>query len=342
MPICALAADYVCRRLQGKISFQPEPKKKMLNLDAESVADALPYSQLIAALDAAFRAGATVPDRTHLEIAGPGNSDGTLLLMPCWQTGGNLGVKIATVFPGNTASGLSAVYASYFLMDANTGEPIAILDGTELTLRRTAAASALASTYLSRSESNTLLMVGTGNLAPHLVAAHASARPIVKVLIWGRREEAAKGLRNKLSECSFDTSVATDLKSAVGTADIISCATLAREPLIKGDWLQEGQHLDLVGAFTADMRETDSAALSRANVYVDTVSGALSEAGDILQAIQEDAFKEADIEGDLQKLARQQCRGRVSDDAITLFKSVGTALEDLAAAELVMRNHDAQ
>jgi len=314
----------------------------MLNLDAESIANALPYDQLIAALDAAFKAGATVPDRTHLEIEVPGNADGTLLLMPCWQTSGNLGVKIATVYPGNAARDLSAVHASYFLMDAGTGEPIAVMDGTELTLRRTAAASALASTYLSRGDSNTLLMVGTGNLAPYLITAHAAARPIDRVLIWGRREEAAKDVETKLSPASFETSVVTDLKAAVDSADIISCATLAREPLIKGDWLQKGQHLDLVGAYKPDMRETDSAALTRARVYVDTVSGALSEAGDILQAIREEAIKEKDIEGDLQKLTRRQCEGRTSQEEITLFKSVGTALEDLAAAELVMRNHHAQ
>ena len=314
----------------------------MLNLDADSVANALPYDQLISALEEAFKAGATVPDRTHLEVEVPGNADGTLLLMPCWQTNGNMGVKIATVFPGNAAKGLSAVHASYFLLDAGTGVPIAVLDGTELTLRRTAAASALASRYLSRSDSNSLLMVGTGQLAPHLIAAHASARPIDRVLIWGRREEAAKDIESKLSSASFEIGVVTDLEAAVSEVDIVSCATLAGEPLIRGDWLHEGQHLDLVGAFRPDMRETDSEAVSRADVYVDTYSGALSEAGDILQAIKEGAIIESDIAADLSELARGQCQGRTSDKAITLFKSVGTALEDLAAAELAIRNNDSQ
>ena len=314
----------------------------MLNLDADSVANALPYDQLISALDEAFRVGATVPDRTHLDVIGPERAEGTVLLMPCWQTGGNLGVKIATVFPGNAAMGMSAVYASYFLMDASTGEPIAVMDGTELTLRRTAAASALASRYLSRSDSSSLLMVGTGRLAPHLIAAHASARPIDNVLIWGRREEAANALKSKLSTAPYQVGVVTDLEVAVDRADIISCATLAREPLVKGDWLQEGQHLDLVGAFKADMRETDSIAVSRAEVFVDTVAGALSEAGDILQAIEERAIKRTDIKNDLEKLARGRCQGRTSSESITLFKSVGTALEDLAAGELAIRNHSAQ
>ena len=310
-------------------------------INAQAVADALPFDALIDALDAAFVAGANTPDRGHHEIEVPGVADGTLLLMPCWQTNKNLGVKIATVFPGNVGKALSAVHASYFLMDAGTGVPIAVLDGTELTRRRTAAASALASRYLSRTDSSTLLMVGTGELAPHLVAAHASTRDISKVIIWGRRQEAAKSLQEKLSALSLETVIATELEDAVGGADIISCATLAKDPLIKGEWLRAGQHLDLVGAFKPNMREADATALARAEVYVDTYSGAMSEAGDILQAIQEGAIRESDIAGDLAELAKGQCQGRTSNEAITLFKSVGTALEDLAAAELVMRNQNA-
>ena len=310
-------------------------------INAQAVADALPFDALIDALDAAFRAGANAPDRGHHEIQVPGTDDGTLLLMPCWQTNKNLGVKIATVFPGNAEKALSAVHASYFLMDASTGVPLAVLDGTELTRRRTAAASALASRYLSRTDSSTLLMVGTGELAPHLIAAHASARDISKVVIWGRRQEAAEALQEKLSGLSIETVVATELEDAVGGADIISCATLATDHLIKGDWLSAGQHLDLVGAFKPDMCEADATAVLRADVYVDTYSGAMSEAGDILQAIQESAFEESDIMGDLAELATGQCQGRTSDEAITLFKSVGTALEDLAAAELVIGNQNA-
>jgi len=310
-------------------------------INAQAVANALPFDALIDALDAAFRAGANTPGRGHHDIEVSGVADGTLLLMACWQTHKNLGVKIATVFPDNVEKALSAVHASYFLMDASTGVPIAVLDGTELTRRRTAAASALASRYLSRTDSSTLLMVGTGELAPHLVAAHASARDISKVIIWGRRQQAAKSLQEKLSALSLETVIATELEDAVGGADIISCATLAQDPLIKGDWLHGGQHLDLVGAFKPDMREADATAVSRAEVYVDTYSGAMSEAGDILQAIEEGEMKEADIVGDLSELARGKCQGRSSGEAITLFKSVGSALEDLAAAELVMWNQHA-
>jgi ornithine cyclodeaminase len=315
-------------------------ESSMLTLDAKQVAAALPYDQLIDALGAAFRSDIEVPHRVHHEVALPDGKPGKLLLMPAWQVGGNIGVKIATVFPDNATRGLPAVFASYILMSAETGMPIALLDGTEITLRRTAAASALASSFLSRSDSSRLLMIGTGNLAPHLIAAHAIARQLSDICIWGRRREAAEKLAGKLASSSFSVSVADDLEQAVREADIISCATLASEPLVLGNWLQPGQHLDLVGAYKPDMREADSRAVSRANVYVDTRAGALSEAGDIMLAISDGSIKESDIRGELQELVRGSAEARTSDDAITLFKSVGTAIEDLAAAELVLRNRD--
>lgn len=307
-------------------------------LGANEVAEALPYDRLIAALDEAFAGDVVAPQRGHHDIHVPGGSDATLLLMPAWIPGRSLGVKIATVFPDNSARSLPAVFASYFLLNAETGEPVAVLDGTELTVRRTAAASALASTYLSRDEAHRLLMIGTGNLAPHLVRAHAAVRPIEEVVIWGRRPEASAALAHTLRDESFAVSTTNDLDSAIGTADIISCATLAAEPLIKGELLQPGQHLDLVGAFRPDMAEADVECIKRSDVYVDTRSGAFSEAGDILQAIDAGAIDRSDISGELAELAGGTLPGRTDDAAITLFKSVGTALEDLAAAELALRS----
>jgi len=310
----------------------------LLTLDAKAVAKALPYEQLIEALKNAFSASIEVPQRAHYEVNVPNGAPGTLLLMPAWQPGSGMGVKIATVFPDNAKLGAPAVFASYLLMSAETGVPVALLDGTELTLRRTAAASALASAYLSRKDAQTLLMVGTGNLAPHLVAAHASVRPIREVCIWGRRPAAAKKLANTFSAAEFSVTIAESLADAARAADIISCATLATEPLIMGEWLSAGQHLDLVGAFKPDMCEADESAIVRAEVFVDTRAGALSEAGEIVQALQSEAISEADIKGELSELVSGKVSGRSNDDAITLFKSVGTALEDLAAAELVMKN----
>lgn len=315
-----------------------EVESPLLSLDAKTVAEALPYDQLIETLQIAFGSDYEVPQRAHHQVALPDGNPGTLLLMPAWRPGGSMGVKIATVFPDNAARGHPAVHASYILMSAETGMPLAILDGTEITLRRTAAASALASTYLSRRDATRLLMIGTGNLAPHLIAAHATTRPITEVCIWGRRGDAARMLKDTLATSSFSITVSDDLENAVGRAHIISCATLANEPLVRGAWLEPGQHLDLVGAFKPEMREADSEAVARADVYVDTRSGALSEGGDIIQAISDGSIRESDICGELRDLVNGKDPGRASGDSITLFKSVGTAIEDLAAAELALRN----
>ena len=304
--------------------------------DRDAVATSLPYHRLIHALEEAFRSDVAVPRRAHHQVHVPGSPDATLLMMPAWRSGRFIGVKIATVFPGNTARNLPAVNASYLLIDANTGECVAILDGAELTLRRTAAASALASGYLSRNDSTRFLMVGTGKLAPHLIAAHATVRRFDEVMIWGRRPDAARQLASDLTARPCDVTAVEDLEQAARRADIICCATLATEPLIKGEWLRPGQHLDLVGAFRPDMSEADGDAVTRAEVYVDSFAEALSEAGEIVQAIDKGTIDRRHIVGDLFALARGLCRHRESADAITLFKSVGTALEDLAAAELAV------
>lgn len=313
----------------------------MQNLDAEAVASALPYDQLIEALATAFAAKVEVPQRVHIDIPVPGRTAGNLLLMPAWTPGGSLGVKIATIFPDNAKQNCPAVFATYILMSAETGAPVAVLDGAELTLRRTAAASALAAGFLARKDSSTLLMVGTGSLAPHLMAAHATARPLTDVLIWGRRAEAAGRLATQAAAMPCKITIAENLEQAVLQADIISCATLASEPLIKGAWLQPGQHLDLVGAFRPDMREADTEAIVRASVFVDTREGARAAAGEIVQALQSKAISEDHIRGELRDLVTGALPGRCNDDEITVFKSVGTALEDLAAAELAIRNSQA-
>ena len=304
-------------------------------IQAAEVDAALDYESLVERLRQAFRRDITVPLRHHHSIEGDGET-ATLLLMPAWQAGRHIGIKLATVFPGNSAHGLPAVMGAYLLLDGRTGSPLALIDGPVLTARRTAAASALASSYLSRPDSERLLMVGTGTLAPHLIAAHAAVRPIHNVLVWGRTEETAAKLAKRLDRPDFRVAATTDLEAAARGAHIISCATLSNEPLIAGDWLQPGQHLDLVGGFRPDMRETDDTAIRRARVFVDTRAGACSEAGDIVQPIESGVLDPEDIAADLFELTRGERAGRRYYDQITLFKSTGTALEDLAAAELAV------
>ncbi|HMK87184.1 MAG TPA: ornithine cyclodeaminase family protein [Steroidobacteraceae bacterium] len=309
----------------------------MLQLDAFAIAARLDRRALIDALDAAFREPYEVPARVRYQVkaALPGDAAGTLLVMPAWRVGGALGIKLVTVFPENTRKGLPTVAATYLVLDATTGAPRALLDGGEITARRTGAASALASRYLSRSEASRLTMVGTGRLAPHLIESHAVVRPIREVRIWGRRLERARSLAASLARPGWSVEGTDDLEAAVRWADIISCATLSRRPLVRGAWLEAGQHVDLVGAFTAEMCEVDDEAIARSELYVDTREGALDESGEIIGALARGVIDDGAVRAELKDLA-SGAFARSSPAAITLFKSVGTALEDLVAAELAL------
>lgn len=306
------------------------------NFSGDDVHAALDYPSLIEALREAFRQGGeAMPVRQAYDV-GFGGAPAHLLTMPAWQRGKTLGVKLVTVFPQNAMRGLGAVSSLYVLFDGETGVPRAMIDGEALTNRRTAAASALASTYLSRPDSSTLLMVGTGHLAHHLPEAHAAVRPIDKVLVWGRNGERADALVKNLVAKGLAATAVGDLDVAVAQADIISCATTSTEALVRGRFLRPGTHVDLVGAFTPQMRECDDDTVRRANVFVDTRAGALKEAGDILQPIAAGTITADAIRGDLHDLASSAVVGRGDDTDITLFKSVGAAIEDLTAASLLV------
>jgi ornithine cyclodeaminase len=302
---------------------------------AEDVERVLDYGALVDALAEAFRSEITVPVRHHHTVPQPG-ADATLLLMPAWTGSGQrfMGCKIVSVFPDNAKSNLPSVYGQYLLMSGETGEPLALIEGRTLTAWRTACASALAARYLAREDASHLVMIGAGALAPHLVRAHAAVRPIKRVTLWNRSKPRAVALGFDLAEDGFEVEVSDDL-AVVRDADIVSCATLSNEPLVRGDWLKAGTHVDLVGGFTPSMREADDAALKRSRVYVDTRGGALKEAGDLVDPMARGVIKEADVQGDLFDLCRGSAKGRKSASEVTLFKSVGTAIEDLAAAMLI-------
>lgn len=315
----------------------------MLHLDPDATRAALEWRPLIEALRTMFRDGCESPVRHHHDFQVPGEADGTLLLMPAWVPGRYLGTKLATVVPGNGARGLPAVMASYLLNDARTGEMVAMIDGGELTARRTAAASALAADYLARADARHLLVVGTGRLSRNLAAAHASVRPLSRVAVWGRDPEKARAVAEEIAgELDILAQPAGNLEEAVRDADIVSCATLSEAPLVQGAWLKPGSHLDLVGAFKPTMRESDDEAVSRARVFVDTREGATKEAGDIVQALASGALAEDGIEADLFDLTRGTHAVLRQADDITLFKSVGAALEDLAAAILAFETASAR
>lgn len=309
----------------------------MRSIDAATVHAALPYAKLIPHLRDAFRTGGEVPLRSHFHIDDPkGGAGGTLLIMPAWQPGRHIGIKAVGVYPDNTQVGLPSVIGAYLLMDARTGAPKAVIDGVALTLRRTASASALAAGYLARKDARHLLMVGAGSLAPHLIRAHASVRHYTRIEIWNRNRAGAEALAARLGDLKASIAVVDDLEAAQRVADTISCATLSREPLVRGDWLRPGTHVDLVGGFTPQMREADDATLERGSVWVDTREGALKEAGDLVLPIKHGLMKPEDVRGDLFELCRNDVFARSSETEVTVFKSVGSALEDLAAAELVV------
>jgi ornithine cyclodeaminase len=303
---------------------------------AAEVDAGLDYPRLIDALAEAFRRGGeAMPVRQSYDV-GTEEGPGHLLTMPAWERGKALGVKLVTVFPQNASRGVGAVSSLYILFDGATGQPRAIIDGEALTNRRTAAASALASRHLSRADSRTLLMVGTGRLASCLPAAHRAVRRIQKVLVWGRDGQRAQALAGKLAHQGFDATAVADLPAALSAVDIVSCATTSREPLVAGRHLRPGTHVDLVGAFTPQMRETDDDAVCRSRVFVDTYGGAFKEAGDLLQPIAAGRWQADQVCGDLHELTSGAKPGRLSQEEITSFKSVGAAIEDLAAAGLLV------
>ncbi len=307
----------------------------MIAIDEAKVREVLDWDPLIDTIGELFREGCEVPVRHHHTIEVPGDPDATLLLMPAWQVGKYLGIKILTIFPGNANRNMAALDAQVILFNGETGQILATVDGGELTARRTGAASALASRYLSKADASTLLMVGTGRLSTNLIPAHAAARPIKKVLVYGRSPEKAEQVAAGAATLGLDASATGDAATAAGEADIVSCATLSPDPLVFGDWLNPGVHVDLVGAYTPEMRESDDRVMARADrIFVDTLDGAMAEAGDVLQPLNDGVIAKDDIKGDLFDLTRGTQEGRQSDDEITVFKSVGTSIEDLAGAIL--------
>src|SRR5690554_4446179 len=292
------------------------------------------FPTLISKLKAAFASSTIqVPMRHHHDFPNPKEKiDSTLLLMPAWNPGKEAGVKMVTVSPNNGIYNLPAIQGTYLYLDAHKGSIKAILAAKSLTAKRTAAASALASSYLSRENSFSLLMIGTGVLSVNLILAHASVRPIKDVYIWGRSFEKSQAICKKLAHENFKITAINEIFEVISKVDIISSATLSKTPLVLGRYLKTGQHIDLVGAYKKDMREADDDALKKSSVYIDTYQGGLKESGDIAIPLQTGVLLESDIKADLFELCSGKKQGRQNDQEITFFKSVGHALEDLTAA----------
>lgn len=295
-------------------------------IDAVDVARLAAYGDLVDALAAGHRDERPVVERI---VYGPEGSEQRFMALPAWQPGASIGIKLVTVFPDNPANGRPSVQAVVLLFDGISGEVLAMIDGTELTYRKTACDSALGSRLLSRTDSRTLLMVGAGGLAAHLIAAHRVVRPsIERVLVWNRTPARAQ----ELVDVGIADEVVDDLSSAVPTADIISTATMTKEPLISGTLLAPGTHLDCVGAFRPDQREVDDDVVRRAEIFVDDRLTPLTEGGDLVIPIAAGVIAASDVCADLYQLCRGEHAGRSGPEAVTMFENCGGGHLDLMTA----------
>ena len=306
----------------------------MIVVGEEETRERLEWKPLVEALRGAFKGGVESPAKHQHFVDVPGEPEGKIMMMPAWRSGEYVCVKLVNMFPGNAERGMPAVSGIVVLFDGRTGQLLAQVDGGEVTARRTAAASALAADYLARRDAKTHLVVGTGRVAWNLIFAHRAVRAIDTTYIWGRNYDKAKRFAAEACESGILAAAVETAEAAAREADVISCATFSPDPVVKGEWLAAGAHLDLVGGYRPEVRETDDEAIRRARVYCDTVTGAPKAAGDLTQPIAAGVLNPDDLI-DLYALAQGRDIGRVSDDEITIFKSVGASLEDFAAAALV-------
>jgi len=277
----------------------------------------------------------TVPPR-HIHSIGkmPGKADNLMLLMPAWKKEFT-GVKIVSVFPENSLKNIPIVNGIYVLVNNQTGEISALMDGKVLTARRTAATSALASSFLSKRKAGSMLMIGTGTMAPELISAHAQVRTLKHIYVWGRNFHKAVKVAEHFKDANFSITPIERIEDKISEVDIISSATPSLTPLIKGKLLRPGQYIDLVGGYTPEMREADSETMKISRIFVDSHESALKEPGDILTPLNEGVISPENIQADLFELCKGLKKGRTNDEEIICFKSVGHALEDLVAAGLI-------
>lgn len=310
--------------------------------DAEAVHAALPYAPLIEGLIEHHRRDVDARDKATLEQpSASGEGSDMFLALPAWQSGRAIGAKLVSVFPANekNGSGLPSVQGVYVLFSGVDGSVQSVIEGASFTLRKTAADSGVGARFLARQDSERMLMVGAGALGPHLIQAHIAARPSIReVHVWNRTRARAEALVANLSLEGVELTVCDDLEGSARQADVISCATMATEPLILGEWLKPGAHLDLVGSFLPDMHECDEAAVRRASVFTDSPWSALEDCGEMLSALASGALTREDVLANLFDFARGKHAGRDSADQITLFKNGGGGHLDLMVAQILNEN----
>ena len=307
----------------------------MKHFDMKAIQTALPDPLLVDALAQGLQQFAETPARSFFS---PNQDASCVMIMPAWRPHQMMGVKLVSVWPENNAKGESAVSAVYVLISCLDGRPLAVLDGTELTLRRTAAAAALAAKRLARDNSETLAVLGTGSLSVPLVQAHTDTMRFKNVLVWGRQFYKAQLVVNQLRELGIEVRAMSDLHKTLAMSDVVAVATTSTEPFLKAAWVRPGTHISLVGAFTPQMAEAEPGLISKSQLFADCRASVLEKGGEVFQAIEQGLVLDSDIIADLAELTAQSDRSwRHDAQAITVFKSVGFALLDLIAAELVIK-----
>jgi ornithine cyclodeaminase/alanine dehydrogenase-like protein (mu-crystallin family) len=308
----------------------------MIQITNEQMETILSYERLIPCLKEAFTKDYNLPKRHHHQYPNPkeGN-ESTLLLMPAWDDGKNMGVKIVNVTPDNAKYDLPTIQGLYLLFDLPTGSPKAQMDAKLLTAKRTAATSALASSFLSKKDSDSMLMIGTGTLCKELIHAHLTVRSLKHIYIWGRNYQKATAVADSLEIEGVSISAIDSIDEKISSVDIVSCATLSPTALVLGSYIKPGQHYDMIGAYKPDMREADDRFISSVDIFVDSYEGASKETGDLAIPLAEETITMEDLKASLFELCRNLKAGREKEEQITCFKSVGHSLEDLAAASLV-------
>jgi len=302
----------------------------MRHFSAEDVRTALDWPTLIDAIRDGIVGDIAVPLRQRHSIPVPGQADAALLVMPAWQAGRLIGVKLVTFFPDAERR----INAAYIVFDGRTGEALALVDGEELTAKRTAAASILAARHLALRDASRLLIIGTGRLAEEFAAGYAASFALTDIAILGRSVARAATLVEELCVRGLPARIADE--ADISDADIVVCVTSATSPVLAGRLLKPGAHVDLVGSFQPDMREADDEVFRRAAlVFADFADVARTESGDLLGPLANGALDDAKFGGELADLVTGRHPGRTDDGQISVFKSVGHASEDLAAASLL-------
>jgi alanine dehydrogenase len=300
-------------------------------------------SQAIESIKQAFislsRGETILPLRTQVPVE---NQEGTTLFMPAYLPSvESLGAKIVSVFPKNIESNLPTLHGLVILCNAKTGEPTAVMEGTYLTALRTGAASGVATGLLSRKEARTAAIIGAGIQGRTQLEAVCCTRDIRSVWVYDINHKAAEAFAEEMhirgKPIPSEIIVAHSPAKAVSDADIICCATTSFVPVFEDDDLKPGTHINGVGSYTPNMQEIPEETILRSKVVVDSLSAALKEAGDLIIPLEKKLLSESHIHGEIGQVASGQIRGRESNEEITLFKSVGVAVQDVAVAELVLR-----